>query len=130
ICLSFGFLNVSAQNNYYENLFEKANVLYDQAQYDSSAQLYFQIYSSGFTSFELFYNLGNASFKRNHLPEAILYYEKAKKLKPLHPDLLFNLDMANAQIVDKIKPVPKFFVTEFWENQSFWFTPNQWAVLA
>jgi len=47
----------------------------------------------GYEASSLFYNLGNAYYKQNDLPRAILYYEKARLLAPWDEDIRQNLAM-------------------------------------
>jgi tetratricopeptide (TPR) repeat protein len=77
----------------------------------------------------LYYNMGNAAFKRNDLAFAILYYEKALKLAPNDEDLIFNLGLANSRIPDRIETVPEMLLVRWYKNISHLLTPNQWAYL-
>lgn len=117
------------QVDYYSNLMTKANNLYSQSIYDSAISVYSEIESSGLESFNLYYNKGNCAFKLNDLPTAILYYEKASKLKPNDKDLTHNLSLANAQIVDKIEPLPPFFISKWIIEFAEILHSNYWAIL-
>jgi tetratricopeptide (TPR) repeat protein len=86
-----------------------ANKEYDAGHYASAVDLYKKILTTGFESRELYYNIGNAYYKMNELPSAILYYEKARKLDPGNVDINFNLAVANSKIADKIEPLPELF---------------------
>ena len=90
--------------------FEEGNQLYLQGKYADAAAKYERIFSAGFESGELHYNLGNAYYKSGRIQNAILEYERAKEFFPRDEDLLFNLQLANLQIVDKIDVVPRLFV--------------------
>lgn len=117
------------QGEYYNNLMAKANDLYSQSLYDSAITVYSEIEGSGLESFNLYYNKGNCAFKLNDLPSAILYYEKASKLKPNDKDLIHNLSLANAQIVDKIEPLPPFFISKWIVDSAELLHSNYWAIL-
>ncbi len=105
-------------------LIEQANKYYDESEYSLAVETYETIINNGFESDKLYYNLGNAYFKLNNLPMAIFYYEKAKKLNPYDADILFNLEIANGRIIDKIEPVPQFFFYSnggiCWSNHVRW----------
>lgn len=82
---------------------------YEKQNFDEALNAYNQLDQQGYTSFELYYNLGNTHYKLGDLPNAILYYEKAKKINGGDEDLLFNLGLANSKITDKVTPLPTSF---------------------
>ncbi len=110
--------------------FTKANEAYAQEKYAEAVELYEQIVNVRYQSAELFFNLGNAYFKLNDIPSAILYYEKAKKIKPNDEDIDFNLKVANTRIVDKIEPVPELFLWQWWRSFYNIFSADAWARLS
>ncbi len=60
----------------------------------------------------LHYNLGNAYYRTDNLPRAVLNYERALLLAPGDEDIRFNLDMARSKTIDKIAPRSEmFFIT-------------------
>ena len=109
--------------------FKKANELYSKGQYRDAAVLYEEIVNNDYESYELFYNLGNAYFKLDQIPRAILFYERAKRLAPDDEDIKFNLQIAKLKTVDKIEPVPQFFMEEWVENISDIFGLKAWTIL-
>lgn len=111
-------------------LFQKGNQLYAKAQYRQSAQIYQQILKEGYQSAAVYFNLGNAYYKSDDLPSAILYYEKAHKLAPNDPDISINIRFANLKIADKIEPQPTFFVTRWWQSFILALPVNTLAVLS
>jgi len=112
-----------------DSLLVQANSAYNQGLYDSSINLYNRVLDKKVESSALYYNLGNAWFKKGEVPHAILYYEKAKKLSPDDEDINYNLGVANSMIVDKIETVPKLFFQEWWAYFYDLFGANQWAVI-
>ena len=120
-------LNLSASN--LDSLMSKANNAYDHQQYDAALALYNKIIQEGFVSPKLYYNLGNSYFRKKNIPEAILYYEKAKKLDPNNENIQYNLGIANSMIVDKIEPVPEFFLKRWWNYFYNLFGPDTWTTL-
>ena len=112
-----------------DSLIRTAERAYNKGLYDSAVNVYNQILKQGLDSADLYYNLGNAWFKKGELPHAILYYEKAKKLAPNDEDILYNLKVANSMIVDKIEPVPKFFFQKWWDYFYNLFGADIWAVV-
>jgi tetratricopeptide (TPR) repeat protein len=113
-----------------EQQFVQANELYKKGQYDSAVVIYQNIIKQGVTSSELYYNLGNAYYKAKRIPDAILNYERAKKLSPNSDEINFNLQLANSQIVDKIAPLPEFFVKKWIKSFANYFSSNSWAIIS
>ena len=117
---------IQAQPDYNE-VIRMGNQAYNEGLYQKAISLYDSVLSDGIVSKDLFYNMGNAYFKINDLPNAILYYEKALKFDPTDEDILFNLKIANSMKVDKIESVPKLFYVQWWETLRNIFPANTWA---
>ena len=119
--------DIKAQNP--EDLFRQANQLYNESAYDSAAAVYEDIINKGYSSAELYYNLGNTYYKLRNYPLAIFYYEKSLKLDPQNEDTKHNIDIANLFITDKIESIPDIFLKRWWNNLSNSFTLNTWAII-
>ncbi len=96
-------------------LYNEANALYRQGEFQAARDRYHQVVQTGTQNAQLYYNLGNASFKANQLGEAILWYERALRLEPRDADIQANLRFANRIKRDKDpeleeNPVVRFFV--------------------
>lgn len=113
-----------------KELFEQANLYYNEGVYDTAIILYENILDKDLVSSALLYNLGNAYYKSGNYPMAILNYEKALKINPNDEEIKANLDMANLFITDKIEAVPQVFLKTWWNNISNWFSTNQWSVIS
>lgn len=111
LLLTFSVRAEEDSTAYFKQIFEQANEAYKSEKFREAASLYRQISDNGYSSYELYFNLGNAYYKSNNIPLAILYYEKAKKINPSDEDVYFNLELANSKIVDKVEPLPDFFLT-------------------
>lgn len=111
------------------SVFEKANKAYQIKNYSEATSLYLSIYKSGTTSFEMCYNLGNSYYKQNEFAQAIIWYERAKRLDVNNEDVNFNLNIARTKIADKIEPVPTIFLVDWWWNFVFLFNVNIWAIV-
>lgn len=125
--LSFycGFaINANTQN---DSLMSIGNQQYNNAIYEDAIKTYQQIINNGTESPELYYNTANAYFKLMKLPSAILYYERALKLNPGDEDIIFNLNVANSRIVDKIEQVPAIFLVNWWNSFFNMFSANTWS---
>lgn len=99
-----------------ETGFAKGNAFYAKAKYKEAAAAYQQVQHAGYSSAGLYFNLGNAYYKLDEIPLAILYYEKARKLSTGDEDIAVNIQLANLKIKDKIESVPEFFLAKWWRS--------------
>lgn len=120
-------LNAAAGDFPMDQLANSANRAYAEGNYLQAIEQYEQILQEGYESSVLYYNLGNAFFKMNNMPSALLYYEKAMKLDPTDESTRFNLELANSRIIDKIEPLPQFFLKTWTASLRNQFSPDQWA---
>ncbi len=74
--------------------FKMANNFYEKKDYDSAIRLYESILSQGQESDAIYFNLGNAYFKKGDLGHAIVNYLKARRLNPGDEDIRHNLEFA------------------------------------
>jgi tetratricopeptide (TPR) repeat protein len=105
LVLSFFIICSFANSN---DDWENSISLYDIGSYDESIQLLDSISSTGFNSFELNYNKGNAYYRLGNITEAIYYYESALLLDPGNQDVSFNLSLLNQLIKDKDEFIPDY----------------------
>jgi tetratricopeptide (TPR) repeat protein len=130
ILIVFVFTGIITYPASIDSIFAKANQEYAEELYTNAIEDYHLILQFGYESPELYFNLGNAYYKTDDIPSAILYYEKAKKLKPNDEDILFNLNVANTRIVDKIEPVPELFLKIWWRSIYNIFSADIWAIIS
>lgn len=109
---------------------QEAEKFYAEAKYDSATIAYQKVLEAGYHSAELYYNLGNCFYKDNEIPSAILYYEKALKLDPSNEDVLFNLNLANTRIQDKIEALPLLFFIRWYVGLYNMFSVDTWAKIS
>lgn len=122
-------LSFIAKSQNFDNQLLQAQDLYANAKYDSAALIYQSIIDSGYQSPELYYNMGNAYFKLQEIPSAILYYEKALKLRPSDETIRYNLNLCNSMIPDRIESVPKLFFIRWYESLYHYFPIDTWAYI-
>jgi tetratricopeptide (TPR) repeat protein len=72
-------------------LFAAGNRAYQAGDYATAAKRYASLVQRGISDGYLLYNLGNAYYKMGDLGQAILAYERARRLIPRYPDLAENL---------------------------------------
>jgi tetratricopeptide (TPR) repeat protein len=107
-------LVLNAQNN--EKLFSTANQMYQTGNYTAAANQYEEILKSGILSKEIYYNLGNAYYRLNHIGRAMLNYERALRFSPTDSDILHNIAMTKAKLTDDIESVDDTFIVR-WVRQ-------------
>ena len=88
----------------------RAEQYYRQSDFSKAIVEYQSLVDAGWTSAELYYNLGNACFRNNDLKSAILYYERAKRIEPNDEAINKNLNLSYSLIFDKVEAVPELFI--------------------
>ncbi len=130
ILIAIQILAISTFANNPDSLIISANNAYNQGLYDSALSLYQSVIDQNIESGELYYNIGNTCYKNNDIASAILYYEKAKKLLPNDENIEYNLNIANAMIVDKIEKVPELFYQQWWNFFYNIIDADGWAIFS
>ena len=77
--------------------FAKANQEYAAGDFDGAVRDYEELVRSGQDVPNVFYNLGNAYFRKKDFGHAILNYERALALDPRHPEAQANLRITRDQ---------------------------------
>ncbi|MFO7998056.1 MAG: tetratricopeptide repeat protein [Bacteroidales bacterium] len=95
-------------------LVEQGNQSYTRGEYSNAAAHYEKVLEMGWEAPELYYNLGNAYYKMNQIPGAILNYERGLRLRPGDKALRYNLDLAREKLTDRIDPIPPLFYEKWW----------------
>lgn len=88
-----------------QDLFEKANQLYEEGKYAEALNQYLEIEKAG-SHWKVFYNMGNCYYKLNQPVRAKIYYLKARRLEPFEPSIQKNIEIVNKLLKDKV-PSPK-----------------------
>ena len=120
-----GAVKLQAQS--VDSLWKWANDAYALGRFEQAFDHYKSIHDLGLESATLFYNTGNSAFQMQQYAPAILWFERAKRLDPKNADILYNLDLANRFILDKITPLPEFFVQTWLRTVRDTLSANSWA---
>ena len=112
-----------------DSIFEQSNAFYTDGKYQMAIDGYKDILNSGFESAELYYNLGNAFYKLNNIPESNFFYEKARSISPTDEDILINLSYAQNLRIDKIEKLPITQTQNFKINILNLLSEKGWSVL-
>jgi tetratricopeptide (TPR) repeat protein len=83
--------------------FGAAGAAYQRGDFPTAATLYGRLASSGFANAAVYYNLGNSLFRLGRTGEAILAYERARRLDPADAAIQENLAFASSRIVDQVE---------------------------
>lgn len=129
LLLALFFLSLTAfsQNS---TLFDQGKELYKNGKYQQAITVWTQILGNDAHSAQLYFNLGNAQYKLNHIGPSIYYYEKALQLSPNDTDIKNNLAFAQNARIDLIEPLPETVFSKWYNNISTLFTIRGWAVLS
>ena len=104
--------------------FAKANQEFAGGDFNAAISDYEELVRSGQDTPNLFYNLGNAYFRKKDFGRAILNYERALALDPRHPEAQANLRVARDE-ARALELIP----TRLQQMIAF-ATPNQYAITA
>ncbi len=110
--------------------FEKGVTLFTAGNFDESLSVWMDLYNTGYRSANLEYNIGNAYFKLNNIPSAILFYERASLLNPAAENINYNLQIARSLIVDRFQEIPELFFVKWYNFVSLILSSNKWAVIS
>src|SRR5205823_2389862 len=104
--------------------FAKANQEYAAGDFKAAIADYEELVRFGQDTPNVFYNLGNAYFRKNNFGHAILNYERALALEPHHPEAEANLRIAR----DEARALE--LVPNRWERIFAFADENQYALVA
>lgn len=110
--------SASAAGSEMTRTFFDAIKAYEAGNYPEAIDGFQTIAETGVRNGKLYYNLGNAYLKNNDLGHALLWYERAMKLRPKDPDLKFNHQYALSLTQDEKeeKTPPLYRVLFFWKH--------------
>jgi tetratricopeptide (TPR) repeat protein len=84
--------------------FDEGLRLYRSGDMQGAISAWESVLRQGEVSGALYYNLGNAYYREKKFGQAILSYERARKLEPRDRDIVANLDLTRLATVDRIEP--------------------------
>lgn len=126
----FLFAREAASQETSSEKFNQGVTYFTSGSYKEALQVWTDIYNTGYRSAGLNYNIGNAYFKLNNIPDAILYYERAYLLNPADEDINYNLQIARTFIVDRFQEIPELFFVRWYNFISLFLSTNSWAKIS
>jgi tetratricopeptide (TPR) repeat protein len=126
----FLFAREAASQGTSSEKFNQGVTYFTSGSYKEALQVWTNIYNTGYRSSGLNYNIGNAYFKLNNIPDAILYYERAYLLNPSDEDINYNLQIARTFIVDRFQEIPELFFVKWYNVVSLFLSTNSWAKIS
>lgn len=106
-----------------------ADDAYRQGNYAEAVVLYEQQIADGYTSAELYYNLGNAYYRENQMAKSILNYRRALRLNPSMRDAKENLALAESRTTDRIAELPQLFIVRWVDTLCTQVSPRIWRIV-
>ena len=124
------FIQVVDSQNPNKDKFYQGVTYFTAGSYKEALKSWTEIYNAGYRSANLDYNIGNAYFKLNNIPLAILFYERAYRLKPADEDINYNLQIARTLNVDRFQEIPELFFVRWYKFVSLFLSTNSWAKIS
>lgn len=119
-------VHLQAENNL---MFEKANQLYRNGDYELASEQYQMLIDDGYCHSMLFYNAGNAYFRTAKIGRAISAYRTALSRKS-HTAIEENLEIARQKVKEPIKSYPELQLIQLWRRFCSLLSLSGWSVLA
>jgi tetratricopeptide (TPR) repeat protein len=124
------FIGTAVSQDTNKDKFYQGVTYFTAGSYKEALQSWTEIYNTGYRSANLDYNIGNAYFKLNNIPSAILFYERAYLLKPVDENINYNLQIARTLIVDRFQEIPEVFFVRWYNIVSLILSTNSWAKIS
>jgi tetratricopeptide (TPR) repeat protein len=125
--LSFLFITDLSFASDVNSSMQQAGEYYRNSEFEQAIKIYEQLRSEGYEGTSLCFNLANSYYRIGKLGYAILNYERSLKISPSDEDVKHNLAFANLGTVDRIQPLPTFFLFVWWEALLASLSVNAWT---
>ena len=113
----------------FNEMFNKGNSAYNEGNFEKAISHYNNILKQGKHSSDLYFNMGNAYYRLNRVPESIFYYEKAKQLDPSSDKIKLNSSFAENMTIDSIEELPISQIEEIKIKVFQFLSDRNWAIL-
>lgn len=129
ISVVLSLMSLSLFSGNVEQLIDSAQNSFMQTQYAAALEMYDSVCNMGYSSSDLYYNIGNCYYRLNDIPHSVYYYEKALMLDPSNDDAEFNLNIANRQLKQIVEPLPMPFYTRLGIKILNIMSSDAWTIL-
>ena len=105
ILLTLLFISIAVPliaDNSPETIFDSANRLYQDEDYQSALNMYMRLYNDGYHLQEIMYNVGNCEVRLNNLGKSLIWYKRAKYLSPRDEQIKKNITFIEKTRMDRI----------------------------
>lgn len=106
-----------------------ADSAYSKENYDEAIALYNSLLDERGRSAEIYYNLGNAYYRKGEIGNAVLSYERALRVNPSHADARANLAFVNSRLEDRPED-NNSFLTRLHRSVVLSMSADAWAWIA
>jgi len=113
-----------------DDRFARGTEYFTSGDHQKALEEWTSLYTSGYRSAELEYNIGNAYFKMGNIPGAILFYERAHLRKPADEDISYNLQIAKTMVTDRLEEIPELFFVRWFNFLSLILNSDTWALIS
>jgi tetratricopeptide (TPR) repeat protein len=127
LILLFSFMSLTFSQEKSDVKFNKGVTQFSAGNFKEALDAWNDLYNTGYRSASLAYNIGNAYFKLNNIPSAILFYERAYLLDPTDENINYNLQIARTLNVDRFNEIPELFFIKWYHFVTLALPTNTWA---
>ena len=132
LCIAF-VISFSTQNAHVVGdptaAFKEANLTFNQKNYELAIEQYQSLESAGYTSPELYYNLGLAHYEEGEIGQAILYLERHLLIQPTSQKGKESLSIIKKEVDVQITEIPPFILWQYYRSAINAFSSSQWAII-
>ena len=110
-----------------EKLEEKARAYFENKQSQEASTIWYEILNSGKVTSGVYYNIGLAQSNLGQVPQAMIAFEKALRLKPSSNVIQKAIQLEKENMPNAIIPVKPFFLLEWTIGLLALFRPGYWS---
>ena len=127
--ISICYANLSLTSTNIEDYVKIGVIEYQNNNFDRALDNFLLAENAGLSNPDLFFNIGNAYFRVNDLPNSIIYYRKALLMDSSHKGANDNLNFVLSVIRDRQQDTEENFLTSFFKNIFYFFSINSLLII-